>query len=155
MLQYKSSSPAWVCCFVPHQEQNSKSTFKTTLPARMKRLLLHHERGKKKNPVASATHLAADADETALWYVCLYIGKTSFEDQCHPHRALRLELLRQPLQLTLGSHTGLLKLPFNYCGSLLTFHSSFPTGADSLGVFGLVRSYFGKDLFEKWQIKRS
>lgn len=39
---------------------------------------------------------------------------------------------------------GLLK--FNCCGSLLTFHGSFPTGAGSLRWFGLIRSDFGKGL---------
>lgn len=65
MLQYKSSSPARVCFIVLHEEQNSKSTFKTTLPARMKRFyFIMREEKKENNPVASDTHLTADADET-------------------------------------------------------------------------------------------
>ena len=47
---------------------------------------------------------------------------------------------------------GLLKFPFNHCESLLTFHSSCPTGADSLRLFGLLRSYFGKDLIENGKL---
>lgn len=47
MLKYKASCPAQVCCIVPHQEWNSKSTFKTTLPTSTERLLFHHERVKK------------------------------------------------------------------------------------------------------------
>lgn len=67
MPKYNASCPARVCCVVPHQEQNSKSTFKTTLPTGTKRFLFHRERAK--NPVAFDTHLATGADETGLWYV--------------------------------------------------------------------------------------
>lgn len=35
---------------------------------------------------------------------------------------------------------------FSCWGSLLTFHGSFPTGAGSLGLLGLIRSDFGKGL---------
>lgn len=147
MLQYKANCPARVCCVVPHEEQNSKSTFKTTLPTSVKMLLLHHERGKKKkNPVAFATHLATGADEMGLRCLCPSSGKTTFAVQRGGGGGRRPSLLRQTPPLTRAWHTTFAEVPVPQLWIPAHFHSSFPTGADSLRSFGPLRRYFGKDL---------
>lgn len=78
--------------------------------------------------------------------LCPSSGKTTFAVQRGGGGGRRPSLLRQTLPLTRAWHTAFAEVPVPQLWIPAHFHSSFPTGADSLRSFGPLRRYFGKDL---------